>query len=67
MTITVKIKNSKARKLLEDLELLDLIEITDDSIPESALKEKTLIHIASERSLVKTWDNAQEDEAWKDL
>jgi len=67
MTITVKIKNSKAKKLLEDLELLDLIEITDDSSPESALKEKTLTHIASERSLAKTWDNAQEDEAWKDL
>jgi len=71
MTISIKIKNLKARKLLEDLAMMDLIEITGESIKESAqkdaLKEKTLTHIASEKSLAKTWDNKEEDEAWQNL
>jgi hypothetical protein len=70
MTVSVKIKNRKARRILEDLASLDLIEITaqEKSVTNKlTTKEKTLTHIASENSLTKTWSNSKEDEAWQDL
>lgn len=65
MTILVKIKNKKARRILEDLASLDIIEISEG--PKSKPKSKTLTHFASEASLSKSWDNPIEDKAWKDL
>jgi hypothetical protein len=70
MTMSIKIKNIKARQILESLASLDLIEITSEKktvSKKSALNEKTLTHIASEKSLAKTWNNAKEDKAWQDL
>lgn len=69
MTFLVKIKNKKAKKILEDLASLDIIEISEDpmkSLPKKT-KSKTLTHFASEASLSKSWDNPIEDKAWKDL
>ena len=67
----VKIKNPKAKRILEELAALDLIEITDKSTIKVSQKSKsdskTLTHIASERSLAKTWDTAKENKAWQDL
>ena len=67
----VKIKNPKAKRILEELAALDLIEITDKptiKVPQKSKSDsKTLTHIASERSLAKTWDTAKEDKAWQDL
>jgi hypothetical protein len=67
MTLLVKIKNPKAKKLLEDLASLDLIEMEEEQNVVKKKKEKTLTHLASEKSLAKTWDNKKEDEAWQDL
>ena len=71
MTLLVKIKNKKARRILEDLASLDIIEISESSkeykYSKSKSKSKTLTHFASEASLSKTWDNPIEDKAWKDL
>lgn len=68
MTFTVKIKNKKGRKILEDLASLDIIEICEEQ-KKGSLKpqSKTLTHFASEESLSKTWNNPNEDEAWKNL
>ena len=67
----VKIKNPKAKRILEELAALDLIEITDKPTIKVSQKSKsdskTLTHIASDRSLSKTWDTAKEDKAWQDL
>ena len=71
MTLLVKIKNKKARRILEDLASLDIIEISERSkeykYSKSKPKSNTLTHFASEASLSKTWDNPIEDKAWKDL
>ena len=69
MTISIKIKNLKAKRILEDLASLDLIEITEESKTSTKIKskEKTLTHVASKQSLAKTWNNAKEDKAWQDL
>ena len=70
MTISIKIKNIKARRILEDLASLDLIEISHEKINpinKKAAKEKTFTHMASEKSLKKTWDNKEEDKAWRNL
>ena len=71
MTISIKIKNPKAKRILEDLACLDLIEITVGSKSKAARKFKpeveTVTHIASEISVAKLWDNAKEDKAWQDL
>lgn len=72
MTVSVIIKNKKAKKLLEDLASLDIIQIKKENKESSFIKnpvkkEKTLTHLASEKSLAKTWDTAGEDEAWQNL
>jgi len=67
MTLLVKIKNKKARRILEDLASLDIIEISESAKEYKYSKSKTLTHLASEASLSKTWDNPIEDKAWKDL
>jgi proteasome assembly chaperone (PAC2) family protein len=68
MTISVTIKNKKAKKILEDLASLDLIEIsTSKTITKVKKKERTLTHIASESSLAKTWNTKKEDDAWRNL
>lgn len=66
MTLLVKIKNPKAKKLSEDLASLDLIEMQEKDVTKKK-KEKTVTHLASEKSLAKTWDNKKEDGAWQDL
>ena len=68
MTSIVKIKNEKGRKILEDLASLDIIEICEEQKKVSSKSpSKTLTHLASEKSLSKTWDNPNENKAWKDL
>ena len=71
MTMSIKIKNPKAKRILGDLAALDLIEIINKPAIKVSQKSKsdskTLTHIASERSLAKTWDTAKEDKAWQDL
>jgi hypothetical protein len=68
MTFIVKIKNKKGRKILEYLASLDIIEICkEEKKASSKPPSKTLTHFASEKSLSKTWDNPNEDKAWKDL
>ena len=72
MTLLVKIKNKKARRILEDLASLNIIEISEGpkkpvSKRASQLETRTLTHFASEASLSKTWDNPIEDKAWQDL
>ena len=71
MTMSITIKNPKAQRILEDLASLDLIEITKEGKSKAAQKSrsevKTLTHIASEKALAKTWDNAKEDKAWQNL
>jgi hypothetical protein len=69
MTFLVKIKNEKARRILEDLASLEIIEISEEPKQSSSdkTKPKTLTYFASEASLSKTWDNPTEDKAWKDL
>lgn len=69
MTLLIKIKNKKARRILEDLASLDIIEIEEagKTVSKSKLKPATLTHFASEDSLAKTWDNSIEDKAWENL
>ena len=67
MTVLVKIKNKKARKILEDLASMNIIEIFEEPKKNPGLSSKTLIHLASETSLSKTWNNAIEDKAWQNL
>jgi hypothetical protein len=68
MTLRIKIKKPGAKKLLEDLAALDLIEVeAEKDVAVKRKKEKTLTHLASEQSLAKTWDNEKEDKAWQDL
>ena len=72
MTVLVKIKSRKARRILEDLASLNIIEISgepENSLPnkKSGIKQKTLTYLASEASLSKTWDNPIEDKAWQSL
>lgn len=69
MTLLIKIKDKKARKILEELATLDIIEILEEQKPSSNNKSKlkTLTHFASESSLAKSWDNPIEDKSWKDL
>lgn len=68
MTISVKLKSKKARKLLEDLASQNIIEIATEQTSKKLLeKERTFTHLASESSLSKTWVNPTEDEAWKNL
>ena len=62
MTLLVKIKNKKAKRILEDLASLKIIEIE-----ELKKKAKSPLYLASEVALAKTWDNETEDTAWKDL
>lgn len=71
MTMSIKIKNPKAKRILEDLASLNLIEITLESKVKIARRSKPLAktqtHLASEKSLAKTWSNAKEEKAWQDL
>lgn len=68
MTLRIKIKKPGAKKLLEDLAALDLIEMEAEKGAElKKKKEKTAPHLASEKSLAKTWENEKEDKAWQDL
>jgi hypothetical protein len=71
MTVSIKIKNPKAKRILEDLAALNLIEITKETKSKvnrnSKSQEKTVTHLASEKSLAKTWNTPKEDEAWQDL
>lgn len=72
MTVLVKIKNKKARRILEDLASMNIIEISEGPKKKSSKKKpglssKTLIHLASETSLSKTWNNSIEDKAWQNL
>lgn len=68
MTLRIKIKKPGAKKLLEDLAALKLIEVeAEKGAGVKTKKEKTLTHLASEKSLAKTWDNETEDKAWQDL
>jgi hypothetical protein len=68
MTLRIKIKKPGAKKLLDDLAALDLIEVeAEKEVAKKRKKEKTLTHLASEQSLAKTWDNEKEDKAWQDL
>jgi len=67
----IKIKDPKAKAILENLESLDLIEITDKPtptrLPKGRKKEKTETHLASETSLAKAWNNGKEDQEWQAL
>ena len=68
MTLRIKIKKPGAKKLLEDLAALNLIELeAEKEVTLKTKREKTVTHLASEQSLAKTWDNEKEDKAWQDL
>lgn len=70
MTLSIKIKEKEAKRILEELAAMQMMEIINSepkSSRKSASQEKTYTHIASEKSLAKTWDNKNEDKAWRDL
>ncbi|MGN6603968.1 MAG: hypothetical protein ACTHK8_16040 [Ginsengibacter sp.] len=71
MTLLVKIKSKKARKILEEMASEDIIEITEELKPLRGKKSKseseTLTHLASETSLAKEWNKTSKDKAWRDL
>ena len=68
MFILVKIKNKKAKKILDGLASLNLIEIREKP-GKNVMPRKTriLTHFASEVSLAKTWNDLLEDRAWENL